>query len=306
MPFIEANIGIRSPFLIEGRAAAPGQEPSVFLSVAAPGYFEAMRIGLRAGRLFDERDGAGGRLVALVNEAAARQHWPDESPLGRRVGLRYQGRPREVEVVGVVAAVQHERLDRAAQPEAFLPHAQAPSGSMTYVIRGSTDPAALVPAAKQRIWSVDPMQAFYRTATVPELVTRTVADRRFLMLLLSAFAALALLLATTGVYGLVSYVAAQRTREIGVRVALGAGARDILGLVVGQGLTLACSGLAIGALAFLLLRRSLSGLLYGVSASDPVTAAAVFALLMAAALAACYLPARRALATDPVAALRGE
>jgi predicted permease len=306
MPFIEANITIRSPFLIEGRPYPPGQEPSTVLSVATPGYFDAMRIPLREGRWFDERDGAGTSPVVVINDVAARQYWPGASPVGRRVALRFEGRPLQAEIVGVVGSVRHERLDRPASAEAFVPHAQVPTGQMSYVLRTDGDPRGLIPAARERIWSVDPMQTFYRTATVSELMAKSVADRRFLMVLLSVFAALALLLAATGIYGLLSFVVAQRTQEIGVRRALGAGQAAILRLVLGQGMKLVLGGLAIGLAGFLALRGVLRGLLFDVSSVDPVAVASVLALLLAVALAACYLPARRATVVDPAVALRSE
>ncbi len=307
MPFIEANINIRSPLLIEGLPAPEtGSEPSVYLSLASPGYFDVMRIPLLAGRGFDERDRFGGALVAAVNEAAARRFWPGQSPLGGRVRLRWHGRPLLAEVVGVFGAVRHERLDLPAEPEVFLSATQVPYGSMTYVVRTSMDAPSLLASVKERIWSVDPQQAFYRTATVEELVRRSVADRRFLLILMGSFAAVALVLSALGLYALLSFLAAQRTREIGVRVALGASARDVRRLVMGQGASLVLAGMGLGLVAALSLTGLLRGWLYGVSPADPVTMGAVSGLLAAASLVACLVPARRATRVDPVVALRSE
>ena len=307
MPFIEANIGIRSTLQIEGvPELPPEQAPRVFLSTATPGYFPAMKIRLVAGRLFDARDAAAGRTVALVNEALARAHWADQSPLGSQVILRFEGKPIRAEVVGVVASVRHERLERAPEPEAFLPHAQTGFGSMTYVLRTSADPASLTEAAKQRIRSLDPLLAFYRTASLRELVSKSLAERRFLLVLISSFAAIAVLLAAVGLYGLLSVLAIERRREMGVRMALGAGASDIVRLVLEQGLGLVAPGLALGFAAALFATRALAGVIYGISLVDPLTLALVAALIGFVSLTACYLPARRAGRVDPCVTLRSE
>jgi ABC-type antimicrobial peptide transport system permease subunit len=220
--------------------------------------------------------------------------------------LRFEGRPVRAEVVGVVASVRHERLERAPEPEAFLPHAQTGFGSMTYVLRTSADPAALTGAAKREIRSLDPLLAFYRTASLRELVAKSLAERRFLLVLITAFAAIAVLLASVGLYGLLSFLAVQRRREIGVRMALGAEAGDIVRLVLDQGLRLVVPGLALGFVAALVATRALSGALYGVSLVDPLALAGVGALLGFVSLVACYLPARRAVRVDPCVTLRSD
>jgi ABC-type antimicrobial peptide transport system permease subunit len=202
--------------------------------------------------------------------------------------------------------VRHERLERPPEPEAFLPHAQTGFGSMTYVLRTSADPAALTDAAKREIRSLDPLLAFYRTASLRELVAKSLAEQRFLLVLITAFAAIAVLLASVGLYGLLSFLAVQRRREIGVRMALGAEASDIVRLVLDQGLRLAVPGLGLGFLAALAATRALAGALYGVSLVDPLALAGVAALLGFVSLVACYLPARRALRVDPCVTLRSE
>jgi putative ABC transport system permease protein len=307
MPFIEANIGIRSSLQVEGgRELPPDEAPRVFLSTATPGYFEAMGIALLSGRPFDERDHAGRPTVALINQALAREHFGDGSPLGRRLRLRFGGRELRAEVVGVVASAKHERLEDAPEPEAFLPHAQTGFGSMTYVLCTRVDPASLTAAAKRRIREHDPLLAFYRTASLRELVAKSLAERRFLLVLISGFAGIAALLASVGLYGLLSFLAGERRREIGVRMALGAEARDIVRLVLRQGLRLVAPGLGLGLLAALFATRALAGALYGVSHADPLTLAGVAALTALVPLAACYLPARRALRVDPCVTLRSE
>jgi len=307
MPFIEANINIRSTLQVEGGPErAPADAPRVFLSTATPGYFPAMKIGLIEGRLFDARDAAASRPVALVNESLAYAHFGEISPLGSHLLVRFEGRPVRAEVVGVVASVRHERLERAPEPEAFLPHAQTGFGSMTYVMRTSADPASLTGAAKRQIRALDPLLAFYRTASLRELVAKSLAERRFLLVLITSFAATAVLLASVGLYGLLSFLAIQRRREIGVRMALGADASDIVRLVLDQGLRLVAPGLALGFGAALLATRALGNVLYGVSLADPLTLTGVAALLGCVSLLACYLPARRAVRVDPCVTLRSE
>jgi putative ABC transport system permease protein len=306
MPFIEANIGIRSPLSVEGRPGAAGEESSAYLTVATLRYFETMGIPLRAGRSFADSDRFGGAPVALVNESLARRQWPGATPLGSRLNVRWHGKPITAEVVGVVGSARHRQLDREPEPELFLSSEQTPYGSMTYVVRTESGGAALIAPVQRAIWSVDPLQAFYRTATLDELVAKSLSSRRFLLLVLAAFASVALALAATGLYGLMSFLATRRTQEIGVRVALGARGRDIFRLVVGEGMALAAGGLAVGLLGGLWCGRLLEGALFGVSALDPGTGLAVLSLLGGVAFVACSVPAWRALRIDPATALRGE
>jgi predicted permease len=307
MPFIEANINMETALLIEGRPAPPpGQEASAFLTIATPDYFRAMRIGLREGRLFTVHDRFGGAPVALVSEALARKQWPASSPVGQRVRFRYQGQMQNAEIVGVVASVRHEGLDLPPRPEIFVPHSQNPFGSMTFVVRTSGDPQAMLAALKAEIYAVDPVQVIYRAATARELVSKSLVERRFMLALIGAFAALALVLAATGIYGVISVATAQRTREFGVRMALGAGRREILGMVLRQGVSLAVIGLVVGLAGALISGRLLRSFLYGITPTDPLTLAAVVMALGLVAIAACVLPARRATRVDPLVALRAE
>jgi putative ABC transport system permease protein len=305
LPFIQMDSA--APFTIEGRPApAPGEEPSAYSITATTDYFRAMNIPLREGRTFQTSDREETTTVAVVNETMARRHWPGESPVGRRFTVDWEGQPVTLEIVGVVGDVRHRGLDAEPRPEFFIPHAQDSSGSMIYVVRTTTDPRALLPSVKSAIWAVNKDIPFDRAVTMEQLMTKSLGERRFTLLLLGSFALLSLVLAGVGLYGLVSFSTSQRTHEIGVRLALGAARRDIFRLVVGQGMLLTFAGVGIGVVAALAATRLISGLLFGVSALDPATYAAVALLLSAVSLLACYLPARRATKVDPMEALRYE
>ena len=307
LPFHDNAVSPNTAFTVEGRPSpSPGQEPSAYLTVATADYFNTLGIPLRRGRLFGRFDRGGAPPVALINETMARRYWPDEDPVGQKIAARLFGQAIACEVIGIVGDVRHTGLDSDPRPELFLPHLQNPYGSMTYVVRTAADPLALLPAVKSEIWAVNKNLPFTSTATVQQLVSRTLEGRRFTLLLLSAFAALALLLAAIGIYGLISFSARQRTHEIGVRMALGAQAGDISKLVVKEGLLLTLPGVAIGVAGAWALTRFLSGMLFGVSATDPATFAALSALLLAVAFLACYIPARRAARVDPMVALRDQ
>ena len=306
MPFMEANIDIRSPLRIQGANTSPeGQEPSVSLSSTTAGYFDVMKIRVVEGRSFTPDDRAGSTPVVIVNEALARRYLSDRA-LGRRVSLQWQGRPIDAEVIGVVGSVRQERLDGAPEPEAFLPHAQVPFASMSFVIRTAVPAATLIEPAKRAVWSVEPSQPFYRTATMEELIRKTTASRRLLSGVMSVFAVLALVLTASGLYGLVSVLASERTGEFGVRLALGASATDLARLVLGEGVALTAPGLGLGLVGALLAVGALRGLLFDLSPFDPVTFVAMGSMLALTALLACLGPARRALRVDPTVALRAE
>jgi predicted permease len=307
MPFVDSAIDIRSLLAVHsGQAAEAGKEPVVHVSVATPGYFEAMKIPLLTGRLFGVHDGLLSRPVAVVSQSLARRFWRGQDPVGSRVSFRWDGQAMEADVVGVVGPVQHARLDRPPEPEMFVPHAQVPFGSMTYVVRTSREAGALARAVQERVWSVDSGQAFSRVDLLETLVARSAADRRFVSALLSAFAVMALVLSILGVYGLLSFMAAQRTGEIGVRMALGASARDILRLVASEGAVLVGGGVLLGLLGTLAFGRTVRFLLFETSPADPTTLGTMAALIATTALLACLLPARRASRVDPLVALRGE
>jgi putative ABC transport system permease protein len=306
MPFIEANINLETPMTIDGQPVAAGEEPGAFLTIATPGYFPTMQIALRHGRLIDERDTATTTRVAVISESLARTAWPGGDPIGQRIHFRYLGEPQHAEIVGVVADVRHDALDRPGRAEIFTPHAQIPFGSMTFVARTRAEPAALAASMKAAIRSVDPLQAIYRAATAEELVSRSLVERRFMLALLSGFAVVAAVLAVIGIYGVISVATTQRTREFGVRMALGADRSEILGMVVREGATLVALGLTIGVAATIACRGALAGFLYGITPGDPATLAAIVGLLGLVALAACVVPARRATRVNPLVALRAE
>lgn len=307
MPFIEANINMETALIVEGRPVAQGEEPSSFLTIASPGYFGTMQIALRRGRLVDERDTANTARVAVVSESLAKKVWPGANPIGQRVQFRALGQMQKpTEVVGVVADVRHDALDRPARPELFVPHVQIPFGSMTFVARTRAEPQAVTAAMKSAIRSVDPLQAIYRAATAEELVSKSLVERRFMLALLGSFALLAAVLAAIGIYGVISVATTQRTREFGLRMALGADRSEILGMVLREGTMMAGAGLAIGFAGVVIFGRAMERFLYNTSPGDPATLAGVVGLLALVALLACVLPARRATRVDPLTALRTE
>lgn len=305
MPFISANINIRSQVSVVGRPPArPEDARGAYLTVATPAYFRVMSIPLKAGRLLDDRDTATTRRVTVISEALRRREWPNADPIGSRIAYHWQGEKYEAEVVGVVGDLRHEGLDRGTRPEMFFALEQTPFGSMTYVIRTTGDPAAIVKAAKQEVWAVNPMQAFYDVSTVEGLIDASVVRQRFATTLMTMFALFALVLCATGIYGVLSFTTGQRTREIGLRMALGADASSIRQMVLREGGVVILTGLAFGLAGAILAARFLRTLLFGISPSDPVTLVAVSALLGVIGLIACYLPARRATRIDPLVALR--
>jgi putative ABC transport system permease protein len=293
-------------FGVEGRPVADADRPSAAYYVASPGYFRAMGIRILRGRAFDERDREGAPRVALINDTLARRFFPGEDPIGRRMVIDNGPRDRFREIVGVVEDVRHDDLGGEARPQMYEPHLQAPLSSMTLVVRSATDPAGLAEAARREILVLDRDQPVSRAVPLERLVADSIARPRYSMLLLGAFAAVALVLATMGIYGLLSHAVAQRTHEIGIRMALGARRRDVLALVIANGMGLAMAGVGIGLLGALALTRLMAGLLFQVSPTDPMTLAAVSALLAGVAFLACVIPARRATRVDPMAALRCE
>jgi putative ABC transport system permease protein len=306
MPFAAANINMEAAFAVEGSTLPPDQQPSTFLTAATTDYFRAMSIPLREGRLFGDADGPRAPTVALVNRTMADRYWPGSTPLGSRVTTMFTGQKLTAEIVGVVGEVRHDGFDSQPRPEIFFHHAQVPFGSMTFVVRTAGDAAAAIQSIKQQVWSLDPTLPFYDAATVDQLVSKSLTPKRFSLLLLGAFALAAFALAAIGIYGVISVATAQRTHEIGVRMAMGARAADIRRLVVGQGMWLVMAGIAIGVAGALPLTRLMRTLLFGITATDPLTIGAVSLLLAAVAAIACYLPARRATHVDPLHALRYE
>jgi predicted permease len=298
-------------FTVEGRPEPPpAQQPSMEVSVVTPGYFSAMGVPLLRGRGFAASDGSSAPQVVVLNEAAVKQFFPDEDPLGKRIRLglgRGPGKPKAGgEVVGVVRDVKRRGLARDSVPEVFLAYPQYAAGSMTLVLRTAVPPRSLATAAEKAVHELDPQLAVSQVATLDEVVARSISQPRFYTLLLGAFAAAALFLASLGLFGVMSWAVAERTRELAVRMALGAQQRELRRMVLRQALVLGGAGLALGLAGAFVATRSLETLLYAVSPADPVTLAAVAGLLLATTLVAGYLPARRATRVDPVVALRAE
>jgi putative ABC transport system permease protein len=278
-----------------------------------PNYFLAMGIPLRAGRYLTEQDSANAPRVAIVNEAMAKKLFPNEAAIGKRIwspglgmGLINAKEKRIATIVGVVGDVKHLGLEQVAQPEIYIPYSQNAPGSLSLVIRSKGDPRDVIVGARHQVAAIDASLALYDVMTMEKRLSNSVAPRRFTLLLLGVFASLALVLASVGVYGVISYLVAQRAHEVGVRMALGAQKRDVLRLFVGQGMAMVVIGAAIGLLGALALTRVMTSLLFGVRPADPLTFACVALSLMSVSLLACYLPARRATKIDPIVALRDE
>jgi putative ABC transport system permease protein len=311
LPILESSATTSYPISIDGQPPRPeGQEPVAQINTVTSGYFKAIGMRLLRGRVFDQFDNRDAAKVAVINDTMAQRYWPNEDPVGRKFSLLSGGRsdsgPPTLQVVGVVNDVRQDGLDKAPRPEFYRPHAQSPSGSLIYVVRTRNEAATLIPALRASIWKTSPDQPFYSVTTMDQLVSDSLKARRFNLALLAAFAGLALMLALTGVYSVMSFVTRQRTHEIGVRVALGASARDIARLVLGHGVRLVIIGTVVGALAALVLTRLMSALLFEVTATDPATFGVVVIALPLVALLACYAPARRATKVDPLVALRYE
>jgi predicted permease len=296
------RVGVNG-FRIEGRPPVPqGQEPTADYRMATPGYFDTMGIALKRGRLFDGHDDLNAKPVAVINEAMVRKHFASEDPIGRRLLMGNS----PTEIVGVVADAKLYGLDAPIEPAIYTPHMQRPGPSMGLVVRTVGDPGAMAAAVRREILKLDAEQPISNVRTMDQVLADSLMLRRVAMLMLAVFAALALTLATVGIYGLTAYSASRRTHEIGLRMALGASRGQILRLVVARGLLTSLIGAAIGLAAAFQLTRMLSGMLYGVTATDPVVFVGVPLILVAVSAAASYLPARRAMRIDPLIALRYE
>jgi putative ABC transport system permease protein len=294
-------------FQVEGREPyKPGEEAVADYTVVGADYFRTMNIGLLRGRVFTEHDTANSPQVMVVSNAFVRQYFPNEEPIGRRIV--FDGNDKTArEIVGVVADVRRNGLDVNVQPEMYVSHVQKPERRLNVVIRTEAEDALqLAQAARAEVKAFDPNQIIWRSQTLDQLLSTSVAPRRFNMLLLGIFAGVALVLAAVGLYGVMSYSVSWRTREIGIRMALGARRADVLRLVVRQGMTMTLIGLALGLVGAFSISRVLRGLLHGVSPTDPLTFVAVSIVLLVVALLACLVPARRATRVDPIIALRTE
>ena len=302
------NEGGATGITIEGHPEpAPGQKPVPNVRIISKNYMAALRMRLVQGRLFDDRDGRGSPLVAMINQTMARNLWPGENPEGKRFKRAVREDTPWITIVGIVGDVHQAGLAVPARAEMYLPYQQQEFFSPDdLAVRTSGNPLLLSESVRQQIWSVDKQQPVADVMPLEQLVGENLAPRRMQASLLGGFAGLALLLASIGIYAVLSFVVTQRTQEIGVRVALGAHPRDVLRMVFSHGLTLFGIGAAIGLMAALALSRTLSHLLYGISASDPLSFFTVIFILGLVTLLACYVPARRAMRVDPLVALRYE
>jgi len=291
-------------FQIEGRAEPNHTTPMTTYRIVSPDYFRTKRIPLVAGRVFTAQDREGTEPVAVISESLARVSWPNEDPIGKRVRWGAANGP-QMTIVGVVRDVKLHQLTQV-KPQLYMPSAQAPFQPYEIALRTKTQPLGLAAAVRYEVWGVDKDMPLANLRTMDQMLADSITRERFNLLLLAVFAGLALTLALVGIYGVMSYAVAQSTREIGIRLALGARPRDVLKLVIGQGLVLTLLGVVIGVAGAFGLTRLMTRLLYGVTATDPLTFAGVSVLLVAVALFASYLPARRATKVDPIVALRYE
>jgi len=292
---------------VDGRPVLPmAEKPVVDVTLVEPQFFETMRIPLLRGRTFNEREAVEPSDNVVISQAMAQQFWPDEDPIGKHVTIYMKQENKPSEVIGVVADIKHARLDEKVRGTAYWPYPTLSFEFMTIMLRTEGDPLAIAPAVRDTVLSLAKDQPIADVRTMESLLSASLARRRFATLLMAAFAVMAVLLAALGIYGVVSYIVEERTREIGIRVALGASYRSILRMLLRQGMVLAGLGIVIGGVSSLFLTGLLKKLLFGTKAADPATFASVVLGLGCIALLACYLAARRATAVDPMTALRME
>jgi putative ABC transport system permease protein len=291
---------------IDGQARPPAELPDVDNYFVTPDYVRTMSIPLLRGRLLSAQDTGDAPPAVLVSEALAKMFWPNDDAVGKRVRF-YNSDPAAERpwrtIVGVVGDVKQYGLDTSGGVALYVPQLQQGQSTLTLVVRTRTEPAAMIETIRREILAIDPEQAVFNVATMDEVLASSISLRRVSMFLLAGFAALALLLAAIGIYGVLAQIVVQRTHEIGIRMALGAQARDVLKLIVRQGMSLAVIGIALGLAGAFALTRLLAGLLFGVGATDPMTFLWIPVLLASVSFFACYLPARRAARLDPIKAL---
>lgn len=302
-----AGGGSTQPFTIEGRPAGTiAEQPMAQTRYITPDYFKAIGIPLRQGRVFSDQDRDHSVPVVIISEAMARRFWPGENPIGKRLTPSFHAEQGAREIVGIVGDIKTSGLDVDSAAMMYLPYKQSPRPFMSFVVRTASDPASLIQPVSRAIYSIDKEQALTDVQTMDQVLTKSLSNRRFNMTLLLTFAGVALLLAAVGVYGVMNYTVTLRRRELGIRMALGAEAKDVLRLVLRQGLTLTLIGVAAGLISAYALTRLMASLLYGVTATDFLTFGSVSAVLILVGLAASYVPARRATKVNPTIALRTE
>jgi putative ABC transport system permease protein len=305
LPFAGPYSG--TSFEIEGLPApAPGNEPKTGVCVTDANFFKVMQIPLKRGRLFTEQETTDVRHVVVINEALAQKYFPNEDPLGKRIKIYMKGENVPTEIIGIVADSKHKALDGEVEPMSYWPHPELAYPFMTLVIRSSANAAQLSSGAREVIRTLDKDQPVSDVRTMDSLLAKSIARSSFIALLLTIFAGVALVLSAIGIYGVISYGVSQRGHEIGVRMALGAQTADVVKLILRNGMLLVVIGLAIGLLGAFAITRIMSTLLFGVTPTDMLTFASVSGLLLAVAMLACYIPARRATKIDPLKSLRYE
>ena len=289
---------------VDGQESADGQRPEADYTMVTPNFFATLQIPLLQGRHFTAQDTLNAPLAIVINDTLAERLWPNQNAIGKRLRVGFEEKQREV--VGVVGSIKQTTLDSEARPAMYLPHLQAPTPGLTLLVRTHGEPLSMAAVVRQEVRAIDKDVPVTRVQTMEKVLGASVAQPRFSMLVVGLFAGLALVLSAVGIYGVMAYAVSRRAHEIGVRMALGAGANQVLKLVLKDGMTLAFAGIALGLLGSFALTRLMASLLFGVGAKDPVTFISVAAFLAFVAFIACYIPARRATKVDPLIALRNE
>jgi putative ABC transport system permease protein len=290
---------------IEGRTDPPNQLPTAEKSIISPEFFSVMQASVVRGRAFNDRDNAGTAQVAIINESLAQRYFGGEDPIGRRIDFNWDTKGTQ-EIVGIVRDVKQYGLDLPTAPTIYVPYLQRPDSAMTVVVRSQVTPVSLVGAMRQELLAIDKEQALAQVRTMQQVVADSIAQRRIIVMVFAVFGVIALLMAALGLYGVLAYTVTLRTREIGVRMALGAQRADVVRLVAKGGMMLVLIGVAAGLAGAFALTRLLTTLLFGVAPTDAATFASVSVGLIVVALLACFIPARRATKVDPLVALRYE
>jgi putative ABC transport system permease protein len=299
----------KTPLVREGQEVQSSQPPLIDTLIVSPEYFHLLGMTLLRGRLFVDQDLEATPLIAVINQAAARTYWPNQDPVGKRVrflGRLGRARPDWTTIVGVIADARTESLADAGIPQMYLDIYQRPFKFLAFYLRGQVDPATISAQVRTQVQAVDPELPVFHAETLDDVLSSSLSVRRFSMEMVALFAGTALLLAGLGIYGTISFLVNEQSREIAIRLALGAQRRNILRMVLRQGLTLAAAGASVGLVGALIVSRLMAGLLYGVSPYDLSTFAGVTAVLTAVAIAASYVPALRAMRLDPITTLHSE